>query len=132
MKITTFAVLVACAVSVFRKREHAQMFGRRISHDVVATVATLFLLYIGLTLGGAMVISAIEELPLLTCWYETTSAMATVGLTLGITPALSSVSHCILILLMFLGRVGGLTLIYAAWSEQRQPGKLPLDKIMVG
>lgn len=132
MKITTFAVLVACAVSVFRKREHAQMFGRRISHDVVATVATLFLLYIGLTLGGAMVISAIEALPLLTCWYETTSAMATVGLTLGITPALSSVSHCILILLMFLGRVGGLTLIYAAWSEQRQPGKLPLDKIMVG
>ncbi len=132
MKITTFAVLIACAVAVFRKRENAQMHGRRISHDVVATVATLVLLYVGLTVAGAMAISAIEQLPLLTCLYETTSAMATVGLSLGITPALSGVSHCILILLMFLGRVGSLTLIYAAWSEQRRPGKLPLDKIMVG
>ena len=45
MKTTTFAVLVACTISVFRKRDSAQFFGRRIGHDVIATAATLFLMY---------------------------------------------------------------------------------------
>ena len=132
MKTTTFAVLVACAISVFRKRDSAQFFGRRIGHDVIAAAATLFLMYVSLCVGGAMVISLYEGLPLLTCMYETASAVATVGLTLGITPSLGSLSKIILIVLMYMGRVGGLTLIYAALSPKKQMGKLPLDKITVG
>lgn len=132
MKTTTFAVLVACAISVFRKRDSAQFFGRRIGHDVIATAATLFLMYMSLCVGGAMVLSLYEGLPLLTCMYETASAVATVGLTLGITPSLGLLSKIILIVLMYMGRVGGLTLIYAALSPKKQMGKLPLDKITVG
>lgn len=133
MKTTTFAVLVACAISVFRKRDSAQLFGRRIAHEVISTAATLAVLYIGLSVGCAMIISLIEGLPMLTCLFETASATATVGLTLGITPALGSVSKCILIALMYIGRVGGLTLIYATVSGNRvQLGKLPLDRITVG
>ncbi len=132
MKTTTFAVLVACAISVFRKRDSAQFFGRRIGHDVIAAAATLFLMYVSLCVGGAMVISLYEGLPLLTCMYETASAVATVGLTLGITPSLGLLSKIILIVLMYMGRVGGLTLIYAALSPKKQMGKLPLDKITVG
>ena len=97
MKTTTFAVLVACAISVFRKRDSAQFFGRRIGHDVIAAAATLFLMYVSLCVGGAMVISLYEGLPLLTCMYETASAVATVGLTLGITPSLGLLSKIILI-----------------------------------
>lgn len=132
MKTTTFAVLIACAVAVFRKRDSTQFFGRRIAHDVIATAATLFVMYTGLCVVCGMIISFHEGLPLLTCLYETASAVATVGLTLGITPDLSLLSKCILILLMYMGRVGGLTLIYAALSPKKQMGKLPLDKITVG
>ena len=132
MKTTTFAVLIACAAAVFRKRDSAQLFGRRIGHDVVAAAATLFVMYVTLCVGGAMVISLYEGLPLLTCMYETASAVATVGLTLGITPGLGLLSKIILIVLMYMGRVGGLTLIYAALSPKKQMGKLPLDRITVG
>ena len=60
-------------------------------------------------------------------------AVGTAGLTLGITTELGLVSHLILVVLMYLGRVGGLTLIYAAISVKIQSGaKRPLDKITVG
>lgn len=133
MKTTTFAVLVGCTYAVFRKRDSTQFFGRRIAQDVVSTALTITFLYVSLCVGAAIIISRIEALPLLTCLFETASAVATVGLTLGITPELSIVSKCILIALMYLGRVGGLTLIYAVLSgAKRQMGKLPLDNITVG
>lgn len=132
MKTTTFAVIIACAVAVFRRRDSAHVFRRRIGHDVVATALTLSFMYVGLCVGCGMIISLVEDLPLLTCMYETASAVATVGLTLGITPQLGVLSKGILIALMYLGRVGGLTLIYAALAGQRTVGRLPLDKITVG
>ena len=70
---------------------------------------------------------------MLTCLFETASAVGTVGLTLGITPELNLLSRGVLILLMFLGRVGGLTLIFAALSStQKKVSKLPKEKITVG
>ena len=70
---------------------------------------------------------------MLACLFETASAIGTVGLTLGITPSLGAVSRLILIMLMFFGRVGGLTLIFAALSGTRKNiSKLPREKITVG
>ena len=132
MKVTTFAVLLGCAAAVFRKRDSVQFYGRRVAQDVVFTAAALILLYTGLSVGSAMIISAYEGLPFLTSLFETASAVATVGLTLGATPELGVLSKCILIVLMYLGRVGGLTIIYATLAEKKQIGKLPLDKITVG
>ena len=69
----------------------------------------------------------------MTCLFETASAIGTVGLSLGITPDLGSVSRLILILLMFLGRVGGLTLLFAAFSDRtRNVARLPKERITVG
>lgn len=133
MKTTTIAVLVANAVSIFRRKESPEMFGRRLSVEVVRSVATIFFMYISMFLGGAIAISLIEELPMSTCLFETGSAVATVGLTLGVTPQLSVASQCILIVLMFFGRVGGLTLIYAAMSGvNKNHSKLPEERITVG
>ena len=64
--------------------------------------------------------------------YETASAVATVGLTLGITPQLGILSQGVLIALMFLGRVGGLTLIYAAFGSSPAHSRLPQEKIAIG
>lgn len=75
-------------------------------------------MYFLLFFVGGIVISTAEGLPLSTCLYETASAVGTVGLTLGITPQLGVLSQLILIVLMYLGRVGGLTLIYAAVSNK--------------
>ena len=133
MKTTTFAVLTACAVAVFRKRENGQFFGRRIADDTVKNAVTVFLLYITLFLAGGMIISRAENLPLMTCLFESASAVGTVGLTLGITPGLGTVSRLVLICLMFFGRVGGLTLIFATLPATKNTlSRLPLEKITVG
>ena len=133
MKTTTLAVLIANTLSSFRRKEDAQMFGRRLEDSAVKNAATIFMMYIVFFFGGAIMISAVEGLPFSTCLFETASAIGTVGLTLGITPGLGVVSQIILMILMFLGRVGGLTLIYAALSGSgKKISKLPQEKITVG
>lgn len=133
MKVTTLAVLIANAVAAFRRREDPQLFHRRLEHSAVRNAAAILLLYLGLTFAGAAAISAAEELPLGACLYETASAAGTVGLTLGLTPQLGVLSQSILILLMFFGRVGGLTLIYAAFSgHDLTYARYPQEKITVG
>lgn len=74
-----------------------------------------------------------ESIPLITALYETASAIGTVGLSLGITPDLCGISRLILIVLMFFGRVGGLTLIFATVSGRgAKTSKYPLENITVG
>ena len=133
MKTTTLAVLLANAVATFRQRDSAQFFGRRVDCSAVKTAATILMMYLVLFFGGAVFISAYENLSLSTCLYETASAVGTVGLTLGITPQLHITSQMVLITLMYRGRVGGLTLIYAAFSGKKATGaKMPKEKIMIG
>lgn len=133
MKTTTVAVLFAAAFSVFGRKENAQVFKRRISDNTVKNAATIFLMYIVLFVGGGMIISRIENIPLLTCLFETASAIGTVGLTLGITTQIGIISRFILISLMFFGRVGGLTLVFAATKALiTNENKYPQEKITVG
>ena len=133
MKTTTIAVLFSSAFSVFRKKDNAELMKRRIDDETVKTASAVFLMYITLFLAGGMAISTIENLPITSCLYETASDVGTVGLTLGITPTLGSASKMILIMSMFFGRVGGLTLIYAAFgANKKQVAKLPADTIAVG
>lgn len=133
MKTTTIAVLLLTTISVFSRKDEVECFGRRVSSDIIRNAVAIFVMYFVLFFVGAITISRIESLPLLTCLFETASALGTVGLTLGITPGLGHVSRVILIVLMFMGRVGGLTLIYAAHSARnRDYNKFPLEKIAVG
>ena len=133
MKTTTLAVLLSTALSVFQQKDDTHFYGRRIPDDTIKNAATIFLMYITLFLFGGMIISGIEEIPLLTALFETASAIGTVGLSLGVTPSLGLTSHMILICLMFFGRVGGLTLVFAALSERRpNRSKYPQEKITVG
>ena len=133
MKTTTVAVLFATAVSTFCRKEHTHFFSRRIDDDVIKNAATILLMYLLLFFFGGLFISRMEGLPVLTCLFETASAVGTVGLSLGITPSLGTLSRVILIILMFFGRVGGLTLIFAALSgKQKNVSKLPREKITVG
>ena len=133
MKVTTLAVLAANVHSIFRQQESPQLFHRRVDSRIVKSASAVLLLYLTLFLTGGCIISAAEDLPLAVCLYETASAIGTVGLTLGITPQLGQLSHWILILLMFWGRVGGLTLIYAAFAgHNRYHAVYPKENITIG
>lgn len=133
MKTTTAAVLLANALAVFRRKEDSQFFGRRTEPGVIKNASTILVMYLSLSVGAALIISIAEQLPLGACLFETASAIGTVGLTLGITPGLGRISQVLLILLMFFGRVGGLTLIYAALpGTGRNCSKLPQEKLIVG
>ncbi len=133
MKTTTFAVMMICAVSVFKRHSSMHIFGRRFSDETVRNVAAIFVMYIVLCLGAGCVISTLDQVPMLTALFETASAVGTVGLTLGLTTELSLVSRLILIILMFFGRVGGLTMIYATLADKSLKGNhYPQEKIMVG
>ena len=133
MKTTTVAVLLANSFAVFRRREQSHFFNRRVPNETVTQAATIMMMYLVLFLTGGLIISRLENLPVLTCLFETASAIGTVGLSLGITPQLNWISHLILIMLMFFGRVGGLTLIFAALSNlQGNSARLPQERITVG
>ena len=89
-------------------------------------------MYMSLFLSTGIAISMIESIPLISCLFETGSALGTAGVTLGITTSLSLPSRIIIMVLMFAGRVGGLTLIYAAFSLNTEASRLPQEKITVG
>lgn len=133
MKTTTLATMLSTSLSVFRSREHTHFFGRRIGDDTVRQAGSILTMYLTLFLSSGCIISRVEGLPLRECLFETASAIGTVGVTLGITPQLGGISRMILILLMYFGRVGGLTIIFAALSSKRNPpSTLPQEKLTVG
>ena len=132
MKTTTIAVIFSSARAVFRQKERAHFFQRRIPEEAIRTAGAILLMYLGLFLAGGMFISYEEGIPLLDALFETASAIGTVGLSLGVTPELGRISQLLLISLMFLGRVGGLTIIYAAGSSRCVSGSaFPQERITV-
>lgn len=133
LKTTTIAVLVLSSFSAFSKKDDIECFGRRIDWEVVKKACGILLMYLMLFIVSGCIISMIEGIDLLTCLFETASAIGTVGLTLGITSTLGIVSKCILMFLMFFGRVGCLTLIFAALSPSvKNVSKKPMEKVNVG
>lgn len=133
MKTTTIAVLFANAIAVFRKRQNANCYGRRIDDSTVKNASAILFMYVFFSMLSAIIISITDGIPMQMGMFETFSAIGTVGLTLGITPTLSAVSRFVLILLMFFGRVGGLTIIYAAFSQKDASTlKYPMENITVG
>ena len=133
MKTTTFVILLLTALAIFRRKDHVTCFGRRIGEDAVRNAVAIVIMFFLLFFAGGLLISRAEGLPLLSCLFETASALGTVGLSLGITTQIGTFSRIILVLLMFMGRVGGLTLIYAAQSARRTAcSTLPLEKVTVG
>ena len=133
MKTTTLAELILCTKSVLRGEASVRCFGRTIPQRILRNAVSITTLYITLCIGAAMAISVLEQVPILTALYETASAVGTVGLTLGITPQLGTVSRLILIFLMYFGRVGGLTLIYVlAGSQAEDVAIFPKEEITIG
>lgn len=133
MKITTIAILFFTMISVFKREKAPAVFKRRITNEAITGAIAVFMLDVMLALFGAMFISKIEGINFLKTLFESASAVGTVGLSMGITPTLSVLSKIVLIFTMYTGRVGGLTLVFAAISRRSTVNKqYPADNIAVG
>lgn len=133
LKTTTFAVLVLSVISVVRGRKDMEAFGRRLEDGLGRTAACLFTIYITVAVSTAMIISSIEGITMLEAMFETVSAIATVGCTLGVTTNVGVVSEIILIVLMMLGRIGSVTVLLALFSDKSKAvSKFAQEKIQIG
>ena len=119
LKVTTFIVLFFVIVAEVRGDEDVIAFDRRIDHRVVRQATTVALLGVAAVVGGTMLLTQLTNLPLRDVMFETTSAFATVGLSTGITPAIGDPGQLVLVALMFLGRLGPITLVSALVLRER-------------
>jgi trk system potassium uptake protein TrkH len=128
VKMTTVAIVVLAIFSTIRGQHQTQIAGRRIPSGqiflAVAVIAIFVIAHFALTLLLAVVESTMgaSDLRFLAVMFETMSAAATVGISTGITPELSSPGKIILCIAMFFGRLGPLTLAYAL-TRHRQPAR---------
>lgn len=132
-KTTTLAAMFLSVRAAFRKWANIKGFKRRIPGGVFVNAGAIFTIYLFLFLTGGILICYIDNVSLLSALFETASAVGTVGLTVGITPELSSASKMILIILMYFGRVGGLTLLYSMGRRRKDDiTEMPEEKIAIG
>jgi len=135
IKTVTAGVLLFTVISVLRGSKDVNIYKKRLEIDVILRSLAIFVLSLGVVLSTTIVLSIFEEATLLEHAFEAVSAFGTVGLSLGITPALSVIGKTALILTMFLGRIGVLTMGMAiAVRMQRSEVKLkyPEAKVLVG
>ena len=125
---------VACMLMLIGGHTSVVAFSRTIEPRSIMNAVALTVIGVTLSLGGACAISFIDSVPMHLCMYETASAFGTVGLTMSLTPTLSAVSHVMLIIMMYFGRVGVLTLGVAVFLRRREPPKLkyPSGNVMIG
>ncbi|MHB1315161.1 MAG: TrkH family potassium uptake protein [Christensenellales bacterium] len=133
IKTTTLLVLLAVMISTIKRQKETTAFGRKLKEDLLRKAHTVFLMYAILVVIAIVIISAVDPFSLKDTAYDVFSAIGTVGLSMGITPFLSTVSRLVLSFLMYFGRVGALTLgIALAWAYKPVPVSLPAEEISIG
>jgi trk system potassium uptake protein TrkH len=119
IKVNTFSLLLIAIVSTAIGRPSAEAFGRRIPHLVVYRALAVALLAIAFLFVAALALAALSSLNLLDVVFETVSAFATVGLSRSVTPGLPDEALVVLMIAMFVGRLGPLTLVLALTARSR-------------
>ena len=134
IKTTTVGVLILTVICVIKRREDTEVFSKKISKDLVYKAFTLFFIGSGLVIVVSLILSCTETGASFTAiLYETVSAFGTAGLTIGLTPNLSVIGKVLIMLMMYIGRVGPLTVVLSLTKEKIKSGiKYPEGKILIG
>ena len=134
VKTVTMGLVVLSAVSTMRGRRQVTVFRRSISQQDISDAVSVALLVLGLSLFGAAVLTVCDRCSFLNAIYETISALCTVGLTTGITGTLCAASKLILIVFMFFGRVGIMTIGvgFMMGDRARERVQYAETKVMIG
>lgn len=133
VKVTTAAILLLLVVAEVRGRPDSEAFGRRVSVGAQRQAITVLVLGSCMVVLGSLVILRVTDLPTDRVIFEVISAFATVGLSTGITADLPPLGQGMLTLLMFVGRVGTITVATSlALGERRMSWRLPEEHPIVG
>jgi trk system potassium uptake protein TrkH len=133
IKTTTFGLMIATILATLKGKDDVEMFERRIPKDLVYKALTMTTFAFGWVCFATLVMSTVEPYAFLRLLFEVMSGFGTVGLTTGITPRLTDISRLLLILTMFIGRVGILTVVLAFLKTNKPTAsKYIEDRIMIG
>ncbi|OKP92375.1 potassium transporter TrkG [Paenibacillus sp. P32E] len=133
IKITTFAILVSTVYAKIRDKEGIVIFRHRLSKENVYRAITLSLLSLMLVVAATMLLSVTESADFLSVLFEAVSAFGTSGITMGLTPELTTIGKLLVIVLMFAGRTGPLTLAYALKPKNsKELYRYPEGNITIG
>ena len=134
IKTVTFTVLVASAIASIRNKENADVFGRQLTKQAVSKSVAVTCMSFAIMFISTVLLSATTDANALDIIYETVSATATVGLTRNLTPSLDFIGKIIIIITMYFGRVGPISLAVAfrRGKDNQNIIKNPVEKISVG
>lgn len=134
IKTVTFAVLVASAFATVRNKEDTELFGRRLTKQAVSKAVAVTCMSFAIMFVATVLLSAVTDASALDIAYETVSATATVGLSKNLTASLGSIGKLIIIITMYLGRVGPISLAVAFnhKKENQNIVRNPVEEISVG
>ncbi|MDD6383643.1 MAG: potassium transporter TrkG [Selenomonadaceae bacterium] len=133
IKVTTAFTLFMAMLSALSMKRDVECLSRRMPMEALQHALAIFMMYLFLFMGTSLFISAFDHASILDCMLETSSAIGTVGLSIGLTEKLSPVSQVLLMFLMYFGRVGALTMIYALHSRKSAAARrLPEGKVTIG
>ena len=133
LKTTTFALIIISVYCLFKQKSEIEIFGRTVPFKNLNKALVSLVIGFTLVITGTMIILSYSDFDFLTVLYEVTSAYATVGLTLGITTKLNAICKITLIILMFMGRVGSLTVLYSfIKTDSKKKYKYPKEEINIG
>lgn len=134
VRTTTVVIIALYLISFLKSESSVNIFGRKINEEDIRKSVAVFTLSLLMCFSCVIFLTAVEDIPLIAIIVEVASAFGTTGLSLGITPELSSLGKMIIALLMFIGRIGMLyTLLLFVPKETRDLGyNYPKEKIIIG
>lgn len=133
IKTTTLAAVILTAIAMAKGKTEVTVFKKRLDNGVLKHAVSIIIVYISGILLATMLICFVDPIPMEDILFETISAAGTVGVTRGITTQLGAVAKVVLMILMYGGRIGGLSLLLV-FAERRTnaPTKRPSERILVG
>lgn len=133
IKTTTLAILIIYLRSNIKKINGCNVFGRRLDDDTIKKASAVMCTNLFLAMLAILIISTVQQLPLLDIMFEVFSAIGTVGMSTGITRDLTTVSRIIIIFLMYCGRVGSLSFALSLGANKKTvPVGQPVEQITIG
>lgn len=133
IKVTTIVVLLVSVRSTLLRTDGSNILGKRLSEAAIAKASTVFFLNMLLAVGASLFLCNFETAPIIDIMFECFSALSTVGMSAGLTGQLNTISRVVIILLMYVGRVGSLTFAMSFTDKKKIAHvKLPMEKINIG
>lgn len=132
IKTTTFGILIFYALGVLKRKEYVEVFKRRIDWELINKALAIVVISVFYIITIITIILSIESFSIDKVIYEVISAFSTTGLSMGITSSLGAISKVLIIVTMFIGRLGPMTVALAFTNNKKSLVKYPKEDILIG